>query len=525
MRAFACLVLLAACGGDDVVSADPDAEVTSGTIGPDGGTVTADGLTLTIPPGALDDEVAITVTRTEDPAPAGYEAQSAVYEFLPTGTTFDVDVTVAIDVTGDTTGSALQWTSDGETWIAIAGAEADGVFTAAIDHFSGGFVGRVITTPAPTGLVTWDPSYAPNGAEVYGLVDTGAGLYQLGNYAEVFAIDAPAEGTPLTVTLAHQPSSDPQVIFRGPAPLGAGFVAGGMVTGGVLAASTFGADGHLTRAITVSEAGEGKGATALDDGSVAIVGSGSVAAHTTGVKVLFLDAGLTNVTAGVYLESSYGRAIAPGAGGGVVAISSAGVFRIAATGAVTWQRGIAGGTLVDVVRLGTSYAVLGNFTGVPHVLLLDDAGAVTWQRSLSSAVGAPVARGLDVITVDGAPHLWVGGTDGASAMEWILSSAGALRASGRYGAGIATAAIGQGDDLVVAGVVPASPFPMWTARHALAYDVGACTGAAATETATASSLAVTTTAVFTQALTGITVAAPSLTAPPQVDPVVTDACP
>jgi hypothetical protein len=113
------------------------------TIGPEGGSVAADGAELSVPPGALAEPVAITVTRTSDSAPTTFEQGSAIYRFEPAGLTFAVaaDVTIQLGSTGD--GMQLFWTGAGtDVFEAAGGAIQDGQLVAQVEHFSRGFAGQ-----------------------------------------------------------------------------------------------------------------------------------------------------------------------------------------------------------------------------------------------------------------------------------------------------------------------------------------------------------------------------------------------
>ena len=60
---------------------------TAGSVGPEGGTVGGDSVTVTIPAGALEDSVSLRVERVEVPAnavlPEGFRFTSDVYAFTP----------------------------------------------------------------------------------------------------------------------------------------------------------------------------------------------------------------------------------------------------------------------------------------------------------------------------------------------------------------------------------------------------------------------------------------------------------
>lgn len=119
----------------------------SGAIGPAGGSLVLEGVTLTVPAGALDSEKTITITSSTGPGPEGAVRFSPVYTFEPSGLAFKSPVTVEIAYTGTletAPKAAFFWSSsDGKTWDTILGASATtSSVKAPIDHFSGGFVGN-----------------------------------------------------------------------------------------------------------------------------------------------------------------------------------------------------------------------------------------------------------------------------------------------------------------------------------------------------------------------------------------------
>ncbi|MGH2411457.1 MAG: hypothetical protein ACRDGS_13995, partial [Chloroflexota bacterium] len=95
---FLSLALFCCSGSDTGPGSVPPPTGTGATImtptGAQGGTVTLEGTTLTIPAGALSSSEPITVTSTKDSPPAGVRNLSPIYQFGPAGLTFAVPVTV-----------------------------------------------------------------------------------------------------------------------------------------------------------------------------------------------------------------------------------------------------------------------------------------------------------------------------------------------------------------------------------------------------------------------------------------------
>lgn len=125
----------------------------SKNIDAEGGTISLDGVTLTVPAGAVAAPVEITITSTSDPAPAGYDAYSPVYRFEPTGTTFLKPVTVALPFTGDERLARLFWSRQGTTgYERVGGVASGGLVSAAVTHFSTGFIANGVDYTDPPDL-------------------------------------------------------------------------------------------------------------------------------------------------------------------------------------------------------------------------------------------------------------------------------------------------------------------------------------------------------------------------------------
>ncbi len=136
------VVGLVGCGsGDSSAPAHGEA-----LIGPSGGELAlAGGLVVTIPPGALAEELRLTVDETAASLPDDLAAESAVYEFGPAGTRFAVPVRVRMPFTasGDDAGeSSVYWTVDGSAteFEPLATTVAAGAAEALVSHFSKGLV-------------------------------------------------------------------------------------------------------------------------------------------------------------------------------------------------------------------------------------------------------------------------------------------------------------------------------------------------------------------------------------------------
>lgn len=125
---------------DSPMGGGMDAATVVSMIGPSGGTVSLNGVQLTIPAGALSTTTAIRITETDEAPPAGYRAFSPVYRFEPDGTTFTAPVTVTLPYRGDVRVATLFWSRPGGGWDRLGGVPTTTSVDGAVSHFSRGFV-------------------------------------------------------------------------------------------------------------------------------------------------------------------------------------------------------------------------------------------------------------------------------------------------------------------------------------------------------------------------------------------------
>ncbi|MDP3214904.1 MAG: FG-GAP-like repeat-containing protein, partial [Deltaproteobacteria bacterium] len=230
------LVILAGCTdpapGVDASTADApvsaDAPVAtdasaSQLVGPSGGVIFVAGLTLTIPPGAVAAPVAITVTRTDLPAPAGYVGYSPVWRFAPEGLTFARPVTVDLTFNGDAARAGLYWSSAGGYERLTASIAGDRV-VGSTSHFSLGFVGDLLAldaglsdaaTDQPADVLP-DASAPPDGSALDGGTPSdGGATVDAPDVPTTPAVAAPRPIAPLTGS--HVPSRRPMLRWALPA--------------------------------------------------------------------------------------------------------------------------------------------------------------------------------------------------------------------------------------------------------------------------------------------------------------------
>lgn len=140
--------LVAACASNSDGTSAPAAngsinnDSTLGTlVGPEGGTVSENGVTITIPAGALTAATKIHVSESTV-VPSGYTVSGKVYRFEPAGTHFSNPITIALPSSKP---ELVYWTVDGsEDVFEPVLTEFDASTSSAsvqIAHFSGGFVG------------------------------------------------------------------------------------------------------------------------------------------------------------------------------------------------------------------------------------------------------------------------------------------------------------------------------------------------------------------------------------------------
>ncbi len=147
------LPLLLACPQSTTVTGDPDlgppavpdpiptGASTTALVGPEGGELRLEQLTLAIPPGALDRDVELTVTASTRRAPSGFTAFSPIFQFEPEGTTFARPVEVRLPYEGDASTATIFWTNERGDFAALPTSVEPPVASTTTDHFSQAFVG------------------------------------------------------------------------------------------------------------------------------------------------------------------------------------------------------------------------------------------------------------------------------------------------------------------------------------------------------------------------------------------------
>jgi hypothetical protein len=142
---------------------------TSGStaVGPSGGTMTGSGVSVTIPPGALDHAIDLSIAPIASPV-AGSVGQA--FDIGPTGTQFKVPVTIAFSYTAGELGGAAASTFAvstvvGGTWQAIASQTVD---------TSGATISGTTMHLSPYALASIRPSIPDAGFVEAGAADAAA---------------------------------------------------------------------------------------------------------------------------------------------------------------------------------------------------------------------------------------------------------------------------------------------------------------------------------------------------------------
>ncbi len=114
-------------------------------IGPEGGTITVGGATITFPAGALTLKRTFTINVSDTQPPAGYVMLSKFIKCEPSGTDFAQKVSMQMPFQDDGQQPiTVFWSSGAQPAFTDVGGtkNGDGTITAEVEHFSAGFVGR-----------------------------------------------------------------------------------------------------------------------------------------------------------------------------------------------------------------------------------------------------------------------------------------------------------------------------------------------------------------------------------------------
>ena len=144
----------AGCGAPTPGASTPDAgalaPTTRGTgmtvmlrVGPEGGTIALESVSLTVPPGALTSAQTLSVTSSMEAPPEGHAPYSPVFRFEPEGITFARPVAVRFTAGSGATDPVIYWTRPGSgEFEELGGVFEGGVVRGEVTHFSRGFAAR-----------------------------------------------------------------------------------------------------------------------------------------------------------------------------------------------------------------------------------------------------------------------------------------------------------------------------------------------------------------------------------------------
>ena len=141
----ACLLLSCSSDPDPDPKADESSDATSvrQTIGPEGGSITVQGATMTFPEGALAETTDITISASNAAPLDDFVVLSKVFLCQPSGIQLAQPVTLEIPFTDDGQPSSVWWSSStGPTFEDLGGERRGEKMTARVMHMSAGFVGR-----------------------------------------------------------------------------------------------------------------------------------------------------------------------------------------------------------------------------------------------------------------------------------------------------------------------------------------------------------------------------------------------
>jgi hypothetical protein len=131
----------------DVVAASDDGgadatQTTMQTVGAAGGVVSAAGVVVTIPSGALASDTAITVTTSNAQVPAGYTGLSPIFSFGPAGTVLLKPAVVAIDLKTQVLDAKVFWSNAGGGYDELPTTVTADSASASITRLDEGFAGE-----------------------------------------------------------------------------------------------------------------------------------------------------------------------------------------------------------------------------------------------------------------------------------------------------------------------------------------------------------------------------------------------
>ncbi|MCB9677260.1 MAG: hypothetical protein H6737_19230 [Alphaproteobacteria bacterium] len=144
-------------------------------VGPEGGELSFDGVSVVFPEGAVSEEIEIRIYETADDPPAEYDALSKVWAFEPHGLIFAEPVVVRLPYgPADASRPRIYWSNDDGGYDRVSPSwtsDEGGVIRAYIEHFSYAFVAQVATE-----IVEEPDPYPP--ADILFVVDNSCSMLE-----------------------------------------------------------------------------------------------------------------------------------------------------------------------------------------------------------------------------------------------------------------------------------------------------------------------------------------------------------
>jgi hypothetical protein len=176
--------IIAGNGGNDVAGAGGlGISLPRDTVGTSGGTITEEGLSLEIPPGALTADTTFTIA-TIFTQPAGYTISSGVYQIGPPGLTFLQPVEIQITLNLPLQDAHLFWSNASGSFDDLGGTVTNSSLSGEITHLGTGFVAVLPGTTSFSGTAPagWDLSKL----KAYIVVGVGGSSYAIEFADEAF---------------------------------------------------------------------------------------------------------------------------------------------------------------------------------------------------------------------------------------------------------------------------------------------------------------------------------------------------
>jgi hypothetical protein len=193
------------------------------TIGASGGSVSAAGVVLSVPAGALASDIQISITPTTEPIPVGYMGLSPLYRLEPKDAVFLTPATVELSTTSAGPNATVFLSNSGSGYDALATSAVSSGVSALMTHLGDCFV-AIGASENDGGASPGDASdVADSGAaaDTGSIADSGT-IADSGSAADVAVGDAGASGLSVTIdgvattfaTNAHASLSGPDTSIQ-----------------------------------------------------------------------------------------------------------------------------------------------------------------------------------------------------------------------------------------------------------------------------------------------------------------------